>query len=154
MRLLFRCRDITQSLSKISPCLGELVRTNSEALLGVVSRSRKTDYSEGIAITSFFMADEVTAIEPVRYPAGSSLMRFLAGPLVESGGSILSRFAKTAAQIFASSPCFARISSPHSTGTTRSPARSISAIGLPAVLVRKSTASQPGPLTKACSIFR
>jgi cholesterol oxidase len=100
MRLLFRCRDITRSLPKISPCLGELVRTNSEALLGVVSRSGKTNYSEGIAITSFFMADEVTAIEPVRYPAGSSLMRFLSGPLVESGAnSILSRFVKTAAQI-------------------------------------------------------
>jgi cholesterol oxidase len=100
MRLLFRCRDITGSLPKISHCLGELVRTNSEALLGVVSRDRNTNYSEGIAITSFFMADEVTAIEPVRYPAGSSLMRFLAGPLVETGGSIPARFLKTAAQIF------------------------------------------------------
>ena len=37
----------------------------------------KTNYSEGIAITSIFHADDVTTIEPVRYPAGSSLMRFL-----------------------------------------------------------------------------
>ena len=101
MRLLFRCRDVTGSLKYISQCLGELVRTNSEALLGVSTRRKGTDFSKGLAITSIFHADEVTAIEPVRYPAGSGLMRFLAGPLVESGGSVLARFFKTAAQIFA-----------------------------------------------------
>lgn len=100
LRLLFRCRDVTRSLPKISNRLGDLVRTNSEALLGVSARNRDTNYSEGLAITSIFYADPVTTIEPVRYPAGSSLMRFLAGPLVESGGSFISRFLKTAAQIF------------------------------------------------------
>jgi cholesterol oxidase len=85
LRLLFRCRDITRSLPGISRRLGDIVRTNSEALLGVVNRSLKTDYSEGIAITSIFNADAVTTIEPVRYPAGSDLMRFLAGPLLDSG---------------------------------------------------------------------
>jgi cholesterol oxidase len=100
LRLLFRCKAVTRSLPKISDRLGDLVRTNSEALLGVSSRDRKTDYSEGLAITSIFYADPVTTIEPVRYPAGSSLMRFLAGPLVESGGNVFSRFFKTAAQIF------------------------------------------------------
>jgi cholesterol oxidase len=99
-RLLFRCRDITCSLHKISSRLGELVRTNSEALLGASSRNLETDYSKGIAITSIFQADPVTNIEPVRYPAGSSLMRFLAGPLVESGGTFWIRFFKTVAQIF------------------------------------------------------
>lgn len=100
LRLLFRCRDITGSLSDLSPCLGEMVRTNSEALLGVAARDLKTDYSQGLAITSIFYADPVTTIEPVRYPAGSSLMRFLTGPLIDSGGSLLVRFLKTAAQIF------------------------------------------------------
>jgi cholesterol oxidase len=85
LRLLFRCRDITRSLPRISQRLGDMVRTNSEALLGVTSRSRKTDYSTGIAITSIFHADRVTTIEPVRYPAGSDLMRFLAGPLLDTG---------------------------------------------------------------------
>lgn len=85
LRLLFRCREITQALPRISQRLGDMVRTNSEALLGVTSRSLKTNYSEGIAITSIFQADDVTAIEPVRYPAGSDLMRFLAGPLIEVG---------------------------------------------------------------------
>jgi cholesterol oxidase len=99
-RLLFRCRDVTGSLRKLSPRLGDMVRTNSEALLGASSRSLQTDFSKGLAITSIFNADGVTTIEPVRYPAGSSLMRFLAGPLVEKGGGFLERFLKTAAQIF------------------------------------------------------
>jgi cholesterol oxidase len=88
-QLLFRCRDETKSLLRISPRLGDLVRTNSEALLGATSRSKQTDYSKGIAITSIFNADAVTAIEPVRYSAGSSLMRFLAGPLVETSTSVI-----------------------------------------------------------------
>jgi cholesterol oxidase len=99
LSLLFRCRDETGSMPEISPRLGDLVRTNSEALLGATSRAREIDYSKGIAISSIFHGDAVTAIEPVRYSAGSSLMRFLAGPLVESGGSIPSRFFRTAKKI-------------------------------------------------------
>jgi cholesterol oxidase len=99
LRLLFRCREITQSLPKISHQLGELVRTNSEALLGVTARNTAANYSEGLAITSIFNADEVTTIEPVRYPAGSSLMRFLAGPLLESGKGFWERLFKTLSQI-------------------------------------------------------
>jgi len=83
MRLLFRCRDITGSMPRVSPTLGEFVRTNSEAILGSVSRSRATDYSRGIAISSIVKADMSTSIEPVRYPAGSSVMRFLSAPMIE-----------------------------------------------------------------------
>ncbi|HSO26470.1 MAG TPA: GMC family oxidoreductase N-terminal domain-containing protein, partial [Anaerolineales bacterium] len=99
MRLLFRLREITGALPKISRRLGDNVRTNSEALLGASSRTNQTNYSEGIAITSIFYADPVTTIEPVRYPLGSDLMRFLSGPLVEEGGGVLRRFLKTLAQI-------------------------------------------------------
>lgn len=95
LSLLFRCRDVTGSLPCLSPRLGDLVRTNSESLLGATSRGWETDYSEGIAITSIFHADPVTAIEPVRYPAGSSLMRLLSAPLIASGRSILIRILKT-----------------------------------------------------------
>jgi cholesterol oxidase len=98
-RLLFRCRDITGSLPRISRRLGEMVRTNSEALLGVVSRNLRTNYSAGIAITSIFQADAVTTIEPVRYPAGSDLMRFLAGPLLASG-TLLAGLRASIADIF------------------------------------------------------
>lgn len=85
LRLLFRCREITRSLPLLSACLGDQVRTNSESLLGASSRSSLPDYSKGVAITSIFHADAVTTVEPVRYPDGSSLMRFLAAPLVEGG---------------------------------------------------------------------
>jgi cholesterol oxidase len=108
LRLLFRCRDVTRSLARISPHLGDMVRTNSEALLGSTSREIKTNFSEGIAITSIFHADDVTTIEPVRYPAGSSLMRFLSGPLVETGGHVIIRFFRTMAQIFTRPRDFAR----------------------------------------------
>ncbi|OGO29400.1 MAG: hypothetical protein A2W33_05245 [Chloroflexi bacterium RBG_16_52_11] len=100
LTLLFKCRDVSGSLPKISPRLGDRVRTNSEALMGATSRNWKTDYSKGIAITSMIMADEVTAVEPVRFPAGSSLLRFLAGPLVEGGSNIPLRFIKTVSKIF------------------------------------------------------
>jgi cholesterol oxidase len=98
LRLLFRCRDVTRSLPALSPRLGDIVRTNSEALLGSVCRTADTDYSTGIAITSIFQADAVTTIEPVRYPAGSSAMRFLGGPMIDSGG-LFSRLLRSAADV-------------------------------------------------------
>jgi len=98
-RLLLKCREITRSLPKISPQLGNKVRTNSETLLGVVSRDLTTNFSEGIAITSVFQPDQVTAVEPVRYPEGSSFIRLLAGPLIPPGGSVLSRILRTLGSI-------------------------------------------------------
>ena len=107
MKLLFRCRDETGSLPHLSDRLGDVVRTNSEALMGVVARDDEHDYSEGIAITSIFHADPVTTIEPVRYPPGSSLMRYLAGPPVQ-GGNLLSRLAKSILDILKRPLDFAR----------------------------------------------
>jgi cholesterol oxidase len=91
MRLLLRCRDVTRSLPHLSPRLGQGVRTNNEALLGSVSRTsgpERVDWSEGIAITSRFQLDPVTAIEPVRHPAGSDFLRFLGAPLVGTGSTM------------------------------------------------------------------
>jgi cholesterol oxidase len=98
--LLFRCRDITHSLPRISAKLGNMVRTNSETLFGVINRKLETNYSEGLAITSIFHPDEVTAVEPVRYPEGSSFIRLLAGPLIKPGGSVATRIIRTLANIF------------------------------------------------------
>jgi len=94
MGLLFRCRDVTRSLSRISSRLGENVRTNSENILGVTSRDRYTDYSKGIAISSIFQADDITRVEPVRYSDGSSFIRTLTAPHVE-GDSAFIRSLKT-----------------------------------------------------------
>lgn len=93
--LLFRCRDVTRSLPGISQRLGDMVRTNSEAILGVTSRKSTVDYSKGIAITSVFHADEVTRVEPVRYSDGSSFIRVLTLPLIDGEHSIPVRFLKT-----------------------------------------------------------
>lgn len=88
LNLLFHCRDTARSLPQLSPHLGDMVRTNNESLTGALSRSRKVDYSKGVAITSVFQADEVTHIEPVRYPNGSSLMRMLTFPMAATDGGL------------------------------------------------------------------
>jgi cholesterol oxidase len=84
IKLLLDLRDSKGSLPNLSPRLGHMVRTNSEALLGSVARDSKINYSEGIAITSIYNHDEMTRVEPVRYPDGSSLMRYLAAPLIDT----------------------------------------------------------------------
>jgi cholesterol oxidase len=93
MKLLLNLRE--SSLPDLSPRLGEKVRTNSEALLGSIGRQSDVNYSQGIAITSIFNADEVTRIEPVRYPDGSSLMRFISAPLISQGDSVPLRMLKS-----------------------------------------------------------
>lgn len=75
-RLLHRMRDAGR-LPHLSPRLGELTRTNSEAILGARSRRRDVDFSQGVAITSSFHPDAHTHVEPVRYGRGSNLMGLL-----------------------------------------------------------------------------
>lgn len=99
VKLLFWCRDVARSLPNISPRLGEMVRTNSEALLGISSRNREVDYSKGIAITSIMQGDEVTCVEPVRYPDGSGLILFLSAPLIGSAETVLARVLKVLWQV-------------------------------------------------------
>jgi len=91
MRLLLRLRDVKGSLPRLSPRLGDMVRTNSEALLGSICRTDTIDYSKGVSISSIFNADKITRIEPVRYPNGSSLMRLLSGPLIDLEAGVARR---------------------------------------------------------------
>ena len=66
-------------LPRLSPRLGELTRTNSEALLGAsaprVDPAR--DLSRGVAISSSFFPNPTTHVEPVRYGKGSNAMALL-----------------------------------------------------------------------------
>ena len=48
--LLFRCREVTGSLPRLSTRLGDMVRTNSESLLGAIS-SRAAHHLETTAPT-------------------------------------------------------------------------------------------------------
>ncbi|WP_153505226.1 GMC oxidoreductase [Cumulibacter manganitolerans] len=72
-------------LPGLSDRLGELTRTNSEALLGATSRGDDVDYTEGVAITSSIHPNEHTHIEPVRYGRGSNAMRLLQTALTDGG---------------------------------------------------------------------
>jgi cholesterol oxidase len=94
IKLLLHLRDVKQSLPKLSPRLGHMVRTNSEALLGSLARNSDVNYSQGVAISSIYNYDESTRVEPVRYPNGSSLMRFLAAPLIDTDVSLPVRLLK------------------------------------------------------------
>lgn len=87
LEILFRSRE-KGGLPHLSPTLGKGVRTNSEAIVGVTSRRRDFQVSQGIAITSGFYPDEKTHIEPVRYAAGSDFMKLLATLLTDGGGRI------------------------------------------------------------------
>lgn len=86
-KLLHKLKD-DGSLPRISDRLGQLTRTNSEAILGATAGDHSVDYSTGIAITSSIHIDEHTHVEPVRYPKGSNATAALTAPLVDGGGSI------------------------------------------------------------------
>jgi cholesterol oxidase len=75
-KLLQRSRD-RGGLTGISEKLGELSRTNSESLLGVVAKTKDQDFSKGSSITSSVFPTPDTHIEPVRYGRGSGFMGLL-----------------------------------------------------------------------------
>ncbi|MBX6167782.1 MAG: GMC family oxidoreductase, partial [Thermobispora bispora] len=84
-KLLHRLKRTT--LPNLSPRLGELTRTNSEALLGFERpTTRGPKLNRGVAITSSFHPDAETHIEPVRYGDGSNMMALLRTLLVDGGG--------------------------------------------------------------------
>ena len=80
--LLHTMRD-TGRLPGMSARLGELTRTNSEALVGAQTSPRRyrrrhpgsaLDFTRGVAITSSVHPNDHTHIEPVRYGRGSNAM--------------------------------------------------------------------------------
>lgn len=83
-RLLLKLMD-TGRLPAVSDQAGQLVRTNSEVLLGATAKGTAVDYSQGVAITSSIHPEPHTHIEPVRYPRGSSAMGLLATILTDGG---------------------------------------------------------------------
>ncbi|UCD89657.1 MAG: GMC family oxidoreductase [Desulfobacterales bacterium] len=86
--LLLHCLE-KGTLPRLSPMLGSRVRTNSETLMGVTAKNDDVNYSTGIAITSSIYPDDVTHVEPVRYPEGSDLMSFMGTVFTESTHPLL-----------------------------------------------------------------
>jgi cholesterol oxidase len=79
--LLLRMKEDRRGLPRLSDRLGRSVRTNSEALFGIVAPDPEIDFSRGVAITSILHTDEHSHIEPVRYSEGSGFFRTMALPL-------------------------------------------------------------------------
>ena len=84
-KLLHRMRD-EGHLPHLSSRLGELTRTNSEAILGARTFRHDVDFTRGVAITSSFHPDDQTHIEPVRYGKGSNMMGLLTTALADGDG--------------------------------------------------------------------
>ncbi|MGW7405169.1 GMC family oxidoreductase N-terminal domain-containing protein [Streptomyces sp. NPDC054833] len=94
-------------LPHLSGRLGDLTRTNSEALVGAQTDDRryrkahgtKADFTRGVAITSSIHPDEDTHIEPVRYGKGSNAMggmSILQVPYAEGSSRVLAWLANAA----------------------------------------------------------
>ena len=84
-RLLLGMKD-SGALPNLSDMLGTVVRTNSEAVLAATAKSRRRDFTQGVAITSSFHPDNHTHIEPVRYGKGSNAIGLLQTVLSDGGG--------------------------------------------------------------------
>jgi cholesterol oxidase len=87
VKLLMKCRR-TGMLPGLSPQLGNYVRTNSESLLGVMSKDKSVDWNDQIAITSGIYADATTHVEMVRYNKGSDVLLNLLTLLTDGGGAV------------------------------------------------------------------
>lgn len=86
--LLLKLKASPDGLPRLSERLGDGVRTNSEALIGIVTPRRDKDLSRGIAIGSILHTDEHSHLEPVRYSAGSGFFRMLSAPYVTGTGMV------------------------------------------------------------------
>ena len=86
VKLLFKCKN-KGYLPNISNCLGDYVRTNSESILGVRSRSisKDKDFNKGIAISAGFKPDDKTHIETCRYGKGQNSMSLLTTHIFKPG---------------------------------------------------------------------
>ncbi|MBJ8344156.1 GMC oxidoreductase [Antrihabitans sp. YC2-6] len=89
-KLLHKLRD-NGTLPNLSPTLGELTRSNSEAILNVVSHKRN-DFAQGIAITSSIHPEENTHIEVCHYGEGQNALFPMSVPIVDGGAFRFLRF--------------------------------------------------------------
>jgi cholesterol oxidase len=82
LELLYSNRDRHRSLPNISATLGQVVRTNSEAITAVLHPSGE-DMTDGTAISSAFHPDKNTHITQNRFDRGYRFMRYLMVPMVD-----------------------------------------------------------------------
>ncbi|MFO7192569.1 GMC family oxidoreductase [Thermocrispum sp.] len=78
-------------LPNLSPRLGHLTRSNSEAIINVASRKRH-DFAEGIAITSSIHPEPNTHLEVCHYGKGQNALFPMTVPMVDGGAFRFLRF--------------------------------------------------------------
>jgi cholesterol oxidase len=110
-RLLLRQR-IEGHLPRLSDRVGHLVRTNSEAILGVTAPDDSHDFSQTVAISSSIYPDPHTHVEPVTYGAGGGAIGMLS-TLMVGGGTRVTRPLKLLGQIVRHPIRFAKVTWPH-----------------------------------------
>jgi cholesterol oxidase len=86
-KLLQRCKH-NGSLPKVSDRLGELVRTNSEAILAVTAPDDSVDFTKRVAISGSIFPDENTHIETVSYGHAGDSMSLLHTLLIGDGTKV------------------------------------------------------------------
>ena len=93
LELLFASRA-AGALPHLSSMLGQRVRTNSEAIAGVLHPDRTVDLTHGPAISSDFHPNDNTHVTQNRLPRSYWFMKLYSGPLVD-GSQPLTRALKT-----------------------------------------------------------
>ncbi|PWN00997.1 cholesterol oxidase [Nocardioides silvaticus] len=89
-KLLHRLKD-DGVLPDLSPRLGELTRSNSEAIIGVQSQSRY-DFAQGVAITSSIHPEPQTHVEVCTYGKGHNSLFAQTVPMIDGGAFRFLRF--------------------------------------------------------------
>lgn len=89
-KLLHKLKD-SGALPAISPRLGELTRTNSEAIVHAAAR-HPAGFAQGVSITSSIHPNPQTHVEACHYGKGSNAMYLLTAPLIDGAHLRLLRF--------------------------------------------------------------
>jgi cholesterol oxidase len=82
LHLLFKNREHFRTLPRVSSTLGQVVRTNSEAITAVL-HGAGDDISDGTAISTDFYPDENSHITQNRFDRGYRFMRTYMVPMVD-----------------------------------------------------------------------
>ncbi|MFW6197510.1 MAG: FAD-dependent oxidoreductase, partial [Myxococcota bacterium] len=83
LQLLFHNRDVSRTLPNVSARLGEVVRTNSEAIVAITQPTEEPGLTRGAAISSHFHPNAHTHVTQNRFPPAYDFMRLYAGPMVD-----------------------------------------------------------------------
>ena len=85
--LLLKLKKTT--LPGLSSRVGDMIRTNNEALIYTTTTDKTLDLHKGIAIGSILQIDENSHLEPVRYGEGSGFWRLTMLPMVSERNPFL-----------------------------------------------------------------